>query len=121
MKTAFIGLFLLWALPVSAQTERTIFRVTLPIYGFVAIEDARQTRLCVEHGSCREVNPVLKPFVDRHGIRTTMAGKLAVQSGVAAGLVLLHHKYRWQSTAALLTLTGLQAWVDIRNYRTLHP
>lgn len=113
------ALLLLLVAPAHAQTERTIFRISLVTYAAAAIEDARETRKCVEAGICREANPALIPFVDRHGIKAAMAGKLAVQGGIAGALIVLRKKYSTQATAALAALAGLQIAVDIRNYRTL--
>lgn len=114
------------AAPARAQqrwaAEDRLFVVVLPVYGVLAWKDASDTIDCVKARVCHEANPLIRPFVDRHGITSAMTGKLAIQAGIAGGLGYAMH--RWPSKkryilASFVTMTALQGYVVYRNHQTL--
>jgi hypothetical protein len=121
----FAALFLLWPAPSSADpwTELDVaFVATVPVYAFLATEDAYTTVRCVRAGTCHEANPVYRPIVARHGIEVAMGGKLAAQAGLAAGAAYAMHRWPQKKKYVVLafaTMTVLQGVVNAANRHTL--
>jgi hypothetical protein len=109
--------------PLLAQTpsDRTFHGLQAAYVG-LATMDAVTTSLCVQRRTCHEANPILRPLVDRHGIRTAMTVKLATQGAISGGFFYAWKHYPEHRKGLLLslaTMTALQGYVDYRNYQTL--
>lgn len=99
-----------------------LFIATVPAFGVLAYQDARDTRRCVEAGRCIEVNPLWAAVAQRDGIRRSMQWKLAAQAGLAGGLGYAMHKWPERKPfilAAFVTMTVLQGVVNAHNARVL--
>lgn len=122
MKTLILIMVLL-ARPARAEDwQRAAFHASLAGLGVFAWKDAEMTIDCVRRQVCQEANPIIRPFVDRHGIERAMTGKLAVQAGIAGFHVYAWH--RWPARkpvilASLVTMTVLQGLVVAHNHRVL--
>lgn len=101
----------------------TAFLVTLPVYGYEAVKDARTTTTCVQASRCVEVNPVWAGIARTDGIKRSMSWKLAAQAGLAGGLGYGMHRWPEKKpyfVAALVTMTVLQAVVNSHNARVIN-
>lgn len=118
MRLAFLFV-LLFASSASAQTTKTdrIYNATL-VYDFSwHVADIEVTRDCLNRGTCREANPVLRWAQDKPGV-------LGIAKGVAAGTVhtLIHRKlwkrgHKWEAIAANAVVGGVTTYVTLRNMR----
>ena len=120
MRAFLVCLLLLLPAPSWAQSADDR-RAHLAIGAYItsAFFDASITSYCHGQGRCRELNPVLAPIVERHGIVAAMTVKGAFHAGII-GILLDMHQHRPQ--AALWTAVGLtaaQVYVDWHNVREL--
>lgn len=111
-------LLLLLAKP-SAAAQADIFPVLGGAYVGLGVWDGYTTVQCSKLGTCHEANPLLRPFVDEHGIAPVMTAKVAFQVGTLALLCHWRKDHPRETMAALLSLIVLQSYVNIRNARTL--
>lgn len=111
---AALGVVLLVAVPVQAQDRTAIALGSYMTAGFI---DAAGTAYCHGAGTCREVNPVLRPIVDRHGVVAAMAVKGAMHSGISAWLLRDRKRHERRAFWTAVALAGAQLAVDIGNSR----
>ena len=110
-------LFLLLAAPVQAQEPR--LKLALGSYLTAAFTDTSITSYCTGKGTCHEVNPLLKPIVERHNIVAAMTVKGAMHAGIAAWLLKAHKEHPKRVFWITVGLTAAQIAVDVQNVRTL--
>lgn len=115
---------LLLAAPASAQTteDRLFHGLQLAQIGTAAIDGALTVE-CVQHiVGCHEANPIMRPFVDQHGIVRAMTGKVAVNAGIGLGALWLWQRYPEHKRLVITVLSVFVAgnlYADIGNYRTV--
>jgi len=113
---AAFGVVLLVAVPVSAQDRTAIALGAYITTGFI---DASGTAYCHGAGTCHEVNPVLRPIVDRHGVVAAMAVKGAMHTGISAWLLRDRQRHERRAFWTAVALAGAQLAVDIGNNRRI--
>jgi hypothetical protein len=113
---AALGVVLLVAVPVSAQDRTAIAIGAYITAGFV---DAAGTAYCHGAGTCHEVNPVLSPIVDRHGVVAAMSVKGAMHTGISAWLLRDRKRHERRAFWTAVALAGAQLAVDIGNNRRI--
>ena len=99
---------------------RTILAGTT--YAGLATWDAALTVKCVQAKTCHEANPLLAPLVNRHGIKTAMTAKLALNTAMTGGAIYVARKYphrRKTITAMLMSMAAVQGYVVYRNYQVI--
>ena len=80
MRPALLAVLLL--LPSAARAQdRPLLKAALASYAALSVVDATQTGACLRAGTCREANPLLRPFAGSPGGLVTV--KLAANTGVA--------------------------------------
>mgnify|MGYP000122440087 CR=1 FL=1 len=105
------------AAPAAAQDRRT--PLALGAYMTAGFWDASMTAYCHGAGTCREVNPLLAPIVDRRGVVPAMTTKGALHVGIAAWLLHDRHAHPRRAFWTAVALTGAQMAVNIGNTRRL--
>lgn len=113
---AALGVVLVCAVPASAQSRTGLALGAYMVAGFA---DATGTAYCQGARTCHEVNPVLAPIVERHGVVAAMTVKGAMHTGISAWL--LHDRKRHERRAfwTAIALAGAQVAVDIGNARRI--
>ncbi len=110
-------LVLVATVPASAQDRRT--PIALGAYMVAAQWDIAGTAYCHGQGTCREVNPLLAPIVDRRGVVPAMTVKGAMHVGISAWLLHDRHKHPKRAFWTAVGLTAAQVVVNIGNTRRL--
>ena len=77
--TALLAVLLL--LPSAARAQDRPLKAALASYAALSVVDAKQTGACRRAGTCREANPLLRPFAGSPSGLVTV--KLAANTGVA--------------------------------------
>ena len=117
MKTLILASLLLWASPVAAQDRAN--RIALGGYLTAAFFDASITSYCHGQGRCSELNPVLKPIVERRGVVAAMTVKGAMHAGITAFVLKDAKQHPRRAFWITVGLTAAQVWVDAHNAREL--
>lgn len=110
-------LVLVATVPASAQDRRT--PIAIGAYMTAGFWDAAGTAYCHGKGTCREVNPLLAPLVDRRGVVPAMTVKGAMHVGISAWLLHDRHKHPKRAFWTAVGLTAAQVAVNIGNARRL--
>lgn len=103
--------------PASAQDRKT--PIALGAYMVAAQWDVAGTAFCHGQRTCREVNPLLSPIVDRRGVVPAMTVKGAMHVGISAWLLHDRHKHPKRAFWTAVGLTAAQVAVNIGNARRL--
>lgn len=106
-------------LPSSAFAQERANRIALGGYLTAAFFDASITSYCHGQGRCSELNPVLKPIVERRGVVAAMTVKGAMHAGITLGLLRLSKDHPKRTFWLTVGLTAAQVAVDVANVRTL--
>lgn len=101
----------------AAQDRKT--PLALSAYMVAAQWDIAGTAFCHGQQTCREVNPLLAPIVDRRGVVPAMTVKGAMHVGIAAWLLHDRHKHPKRAFWTAVGLTAAQVAVNIGNARRL--
>lgn len=105
--------------PASARADDSrALHGALGAYLTAAFFDAAGTAYCSGAGTCHEVNPVLRPVVDRAGVVPAMTAKGAMHVGIAWWLLATHRDHPRRTLWVALGLTAAQVAVNVINYRT---
>ena len=110
-------LLLVGVTPAHAQDRKT--PIALGAYMTAAYWDAASTAFCSGARTCHEVNPVLAPIVNRHGVVPAMTVKGALHVGIAAWLLHDRHQHPKRAFWTAVALTSAQMAVNIGNTRRL--
>ena len=124
MKILLVVLVLLVPRPAAAQSSDALFNAGVVALLALDAVDAWSTYACVSEypTQCHEANPVIRPFVDKHGVAVAMGGKLAVNAAILGVAALVRHKKpEWKKGIglSLVSMGGVQVVVDVMNVRTL--
>ena len=120
MWKALVLVVLCIARPASAQSaEETRFRIVTGGYITAAFLDASETAYCSGQGRCHEINPILSPIVERHGVVAAMTVKGAFHAGILGIATSMHKERPKTATAFMVALLAAQVFVDVHNMRTL--
>lgn len=95
--------------------------IALGTYLTAAFADVSQTAYCLGQGTCRELNPIMRPIMDRHGVVPALALKGAINTGVAAILLHDHHRYPKRAFWLSVVAASVQTAVVVHNYRATRP
>lgn len=112
-----LALLLVGGRPAQAQDRKT--PIALGAYVASGFWDASSTAYCHGAGTCHEVNPLLAPIVDRHGVVPAMTVKGALHVGIAAWLLHDRHQHPTRAFWTAIALTSAQMAVNIGNTRRL--
>lgn len=124
MKGLVVALLLLIAVPVQAQEpSKRVFDALRGAFLGLAVADGISTVICLETvEGCVEANPMVRPVVERHGARSAMSGKVAVNGAQMLAIGYLWRKYPDQRRQILLgtvAMVALQGYVVGHNLREM--
>lgn len=97
------------------KTGHALTASLLGSYVAFSVIDAGQTRACLSAGTCKEVNPLLRPFAGHPS--GLVAVKLAANSGVAYGIWRMRKRHPKAALVLAMTAAGFQAAVVMQNAR----
>lgn len=117
MRALLVIALLLCAVPATAQDRKT--PIAIGAYVVAGFWDATGTAHCLGQGTCREVNPLLAPVVDRRGPVLAMTFKGAMHTGIAAWLLHDRKAHPKRAFWTAVGLFGAQMAVNIGNARRL--